>query len=519
VQHLNIPKEVPEYTIRAQTLKQLLKISWTNTKWMLIALISPEAFVGKAFQDLMMARRSVREMAELAEIDGVPWTVVHAQYANMGGFKFKVQGWMYEIDSLVESTISNVSFERVYEVMIEGKTAAGGGVHFQTGDAIKRTELATGRYLEEGEKENGTQVGDENYLETGAYPHPPVTGPLGTSQIDRESIHSFPERMKQEQSVTSTIFSQRSDSRHNTDTSSTERRRSSSTERSTTMKYIYPNAGQLRLMREANVIHRLPSISTNEILSKTNPEPLAKTIAVFQALWYIIQVVARAAKKLPISQLEIATLAFIACALMIYLLNWTKPQGITTPTEVNHSRPIIRGEKNDLKVGLARFKGSKAINRFYPRPSRKKDDYMCHPPPNDLLFNDGPEFLKINGWQYFNYQIIALSLSGIVFGGIHLLAWDFVFPSYIESVLWKAASLYIAGTLALFPVIYIGGLVREYTGWERGVLRLGIGLNCVFTGVYLVAKLGLVVVMVRSLFSLPRGAFVGTWAEEIPHLA
>ena len=130
-------------------------------------------------------------------------------------------------------------------------------------------------------------------------------------------------------------------------------------------------------------------------------------------------------------------------------------------------------------MGLNRVKGTKAINRFFlPRRGEEEDGY---PSPNDLLFNDGPEILKINGRQYFSYHIIALSLSGTVFGGIHLLAWDFVFLSFIESVVWKAASFYNTATIALFPVTYIGGLVREYTSWKRGMLGLGVVFNCFFT--------------------------------------
>jgi hypothetical protein len=353
VQHLNIPKESPESATRAQTLKQILKSSWTELKWNLVALISPEAAVGKAYQDLMMARRSVREMAELAKVDNVPWTVVHAQYANMGGFKFKVQGWSWDIDSLVGSSISDTSFGRVYDVIMEMKTAAGGSVQIWSGDWIKQTRLVNERGLEE-----GTQVGDP---EKEGYRQPSVTAPPNVDRTHSPSIRSFPERIEQEESVASTMPSQRDGGRPSIDTS--ERRRSSSTQRSTNFIYIYPNADQLRLMREANVIHRLPSISTHDITSKTKLEPLAKTITVFQTTWFLIQVITRAAKYLPISQLEIATLAYVASALLIYLLNWTKPQGITTSTEINHSHPINRREFDGLSIGFGRVRGTKAIKR------------------------------------------------------------------------------------------------------------------------------------------------------------
>jgi hypothetical protein len=144
---------------------------------------------------------------------------------------------------------------------------------------------------------------------------------------------------------------------------------------------------------------------------------------------------------------------------------------------------------------------------------------MCSPPPNDLVFNYGPEWLKINSRVYFSHPNIALSLSGMVFGGIHLLAWDFIFPSFIESVFWKVASFYIAGNIAIFAVAYVGGLVREYTSWKVGLLRIGILFNCGFTVAYLLPKLALVVLAFRSFRDLPVGAFVRTWVEGIPHLS
>jgi hypothetical protein len=515
VQHLNIPEESPESTTRAQALKQILKSSWTNIKWNLVALISPEAAVGKAYQDLMMARRSVREMAELAKVDDVPWTVVHAQYANLGGFKFKVVGWFWEPNSLVGSGISNTSFGRAYDVIRDMKAAAGGSVQIWSGDWIKQASPVTGRDLKEGDGKRGPQVEAKRE----AYRQPPITGPPNIDRTESPSIRSFPKRIEQEESVISTMPSQQDNESHTIDSSHTSGRRSSSTQRSTNFIYIYPNADQLRLMRESNFIHRLPSISTHEITSKTKPETLAKTIALLQALWFLIQITTRAAKRLPISQLEIATLSYITCALLIYLLSWTKPQGITTPTSITHSHPINRLQFDSLSIRFSRVRGTKAIKRLYPQPRWKEDGYMFHPPPNDLIFNEGPECLKINKRVYFSYFNIALSLSGIVFGSIHLLAWEFIFPTHVESVVWKVAGCYLVGNVAIFPVVYIGGVVREYTSWKLGLRGIGVVVNCGFTVVYMIAKLGLVVLMFRSLGHLPVGAFVGTWMEDIPHLS
>lgn len=50
-----------------------------------------------------------------------------------------------------------------------------------------------------------------------------------------------------------------------------------------------------------------------------------------QIVWMVIQVIARSYQRLAISQLEIAVVAFSACAIDIYALNWKKPKGVSVP--------------------------------------------------------------------------------------------------------------------------------------------------------------------------------------------
>ena len=76
----------------------------------------------------MVARRSCRDMQNLAKTDGVAWTMTHASFANLGGFKFKVKGepWLDDMTEATssQSTISLVSLERIYETIRERKSAA-----------------------------------------------------------------------------------------------------------------------------------------------------------------------------------------------------------------------------------------------------------------------------------------------------------------------------------------------------------------------------------------------------------
>lgn len=58
---------------------------------MLVAVIMPEFLVGKALGDFIAAYRSAHcnIMQSHADNSKTKWSVTHAFYANMGGFKLK----------------------------------------------------------------------------------------------------------------------------------------------------------------------------------------------------------------------------------------------------------------------------------------------------------------------------------------------------------------------------------------------------------------------------------------------
>ncbi|KAK2460446.1 hypothetical protein APHAL10511_007611 [Amanita phalloides] len=78
-------------------------------------------------------------------------------------------------------------------------------------------------------------------------------------------------------------------------------------------------------------IGRLPVITKEFILDKSKADGLAKAIVILQAGWLILQCIARIAVHLPISFLEINTVAHVVCALIMYFLWWEKPLNVKDP--------------------------------------------------------------------------------------------------------------------------------------------------------------------------------------------
>lgn len=78
----------------------------------------------------------------------------------------------------------------------------------------------------------------------------------------------------------------------------------------------------------------LPYISERDILDKSKADNVSKLLSLLQALWMLFQILGRLIARLPVTLLEVNTLAHIICAIIIYLLWWNKPKLITEPTKL-----------------------------------------------------------------------------------------------------------------------------------------------------------------------------------------
>ncbi|KAJ6603487.1 hypothetical protein DFH09DRAFT_807408, partial [Mycena vulgaris] len=67
------------------------------------------------------------------------------------------------------------------------------------------------------------------------------------------------------------------------------------------------------------------NVKREELEDKSKGDALSKGITLPQGLWFILQILARFVGDLPISELEVATLAFAVVNLFTWLLWWHKP--------------------------------------------------------------------------------------------------------------------------------------------------------------------------------------------------
>lgn len=84
----------------------------------------------------------------------------------------------------------------------------------------------------------------------------------------------------------------------------------------------------------------LPDINPDDIRDKSKSDGLAKALVILQASWMLIQTVSRKVVGLPVSLLEVNTVAHVFCAFVVYVLWWKKPREVREPT-------VLRGEWAD----------------------------------------------------------------------------------------------------------------------------------------------------------------------------
>jgi hypothetical protein len=257
---------------------------------------------------------------------------------------------------------------------------------------------------------------------------------------------------------------------------------------------------------------KLPSVTTAEIEDKSKGGIFVRAIAVAQIAWIVIQVIARASRGLAISQLEITAVAFSVCAIAIYILNWRRPKGVKVPC-------TLFQYPGNIPIRVIRI-----LQKSHIREERLLSDLIWLWPkvsptvvashiPNEVLLDSK------GNWMY----LWGVTIGSVIFNGLHNAAWNFIFPTKIEQILWRAASLWC--TLFLFiraVVMLLPFLLLTSTGLDRHINSFRTFITPterVLLALYSLARLFLMAEIFRSLWFLPPDAYVATWVTNIPHVA
>ena len=220
-----------------------------------------------------------------------------------------------------------------------------------------------------------------------------------------------------------------------------------------------------------------------------------------------MQCIARAIEHLPVTHLEIVTLAYAAMNSVIYVFWWNKPLNINRPVRVFRKSDVEEPISEAPRFALeANRDGFEAILDFiagdqYEYVNLSREDrvprFWANSTRNDFLIAD----------------LIMLGV-GICFGAIHCIAWHFPFPTHKELLIWRISSV----TITVVP-IYIPLMVFIIDISSDIIAPIAVLWIFPAVPLYILARVFTLVLAFTSLRNLPPGAFDTVhWITFIPHV-
>jgi hypothetical protein len=276
------------------------------------------------------------------------------------------------------------------------------------------------------------------------------------------------------------------------------------------------DARQFMLARQFGIINTLPSVSEDDMNDQSKVDVLVKGLAILQVIYVVTQLIVRHYYNRPFSQLELTVVAFAVCAFFTYCFQWSKPQDIKIPRFIDASRFASTAEILKIAdIAPAPIWGYYMNTRPYTVP-------------NFALYYCG-------NWKPYLVFMFGSCLSGVVFGLLHCIAWNFNFPSSLERSLWRYAciiTIVIPVGALLFPLtLFVGeriiyakeakgkaNSIAMLTKLKDGILLTVIVLNGVVISLFGCARLYMIFEVFRSLFYLPPDAFRTSWASSLPYI-
>jgi hypothetical protein len=304
-----------------------------------------------------------------------------------------------------------------------------------------------------------------------------------------------------------------------------------------------------RFVNEGSV--EMPVIMEADIEDRSKGDALSKGIAILQLAWFVLHLIARYVQNLPITLLELDTLAVAALTCISYGFWWKKPKDIGRPHPVYWKATVSPPSELTyeyvadilFEIALIRPHSSKVDEIFSTEDWASFFLTYLYPLPSFMgvgIFNSphavhSRRVPSAGGYDVddaHRHRFIMLFIgcfSGAVFGGMHCLGWNVLFQGRAEQILWRAASLAIVSA----PVSIF--LLNSYAIWlghywldhfwlnDSWVDQLGeaVAFLVIFASFfsYIFARVILIVLILMSFRSLPPGVYdTVAWTEFIPHL-
>ncbi|KAL4811862.1 hypothetical protein BDW67DRAFT_189233 [Aspergillus spinulosporus] len=458
VLHLTVPPDLKPQSKWQQLRKQIYLLS-RKLVWMGIMLAFPEYLVGLSTTNLFASWVNNPRLKALARDDGVPWSLTHTVLANIGGIAVRFSETSTQPRARKtnarsqELELAPVPASPVLNSLTRARPICDSSLGTPVPEFLIEFQKSQARYLRG----------------LGVIPWKPFQSHIALASTARTDTHEV---------LGSKEYYKR--------------------------KHIAPLHGnvwvldskQLALARDHGIISRLPHLEENEIKDRSKSDGLVRLFALMQVLWLLVQLIVRSVERIPFAALEVSTLAFSSCAIIIYLAEWTKPQDAGVPFYID-TDAVVTPDAFALIAEAAPISFLQTRHYYIPQS-------VIH-----QVFEDRYQKKHVD-----RMMILMSILSILLFGGLHLIAWNLHFPSAVERSLWRGSALTvaIAPTVSALLVLLESILASRTDRWSKwSVTVLG--------PLYLSARIFIMVESYRSLYYLPAEAFVATWAANVPHVS
>ena len=268
-------------------------------------------------------------------------------------------------------------------------------------------------------------------------------------------------------------------------------------------KVIWPN--QYTWLLEQGIIkwdnHALWGLSEENLRDKSNADGTAKLLALGQVSWFVAQSIMRRVHNLPLCPLEAMTLSYVPLFAITYFFWWVKPKDVLTPSVIDlpdmHSAQKSTFESMAVSSafdneGIGKQDSTWTIWYLTPRVFEKEaadkalqdaqenarrkaeekamqetgqagtgkvenggDWKKVQPPaclPEDYKASAKEIVLACWDPELYHSRVLwpVICVFGASFGALHLISWHTVFPTFVESWLWRVAALVSIFSMLIF---------------------------------------------------------------------
>ncbi|KAK7015119.1 hypothetical protein VNI00_019217 [Paramarasmius palmivorus] len=313
-------------------------------------------------------------------------------------------------------------------------------------------------------------------------------------------------------------------------------------------------------------------ITENEVMAKGSGDALSKCIAIIQVTWFIIQVIARFANELTITEVEVITLAYTSLLGVSYYFWWDKPLRVryvvrvTLRKECSGQYPAVLKpsifkrfwiilcegfpstweymlsyvedaiEDRDSRPFWARLSNISRPKSRRDRPRQKKFPFIVYPYiplifplrcvvdsiyipyRQGSLFGNGVQPSTVEP-RFSRRGIILLFMSSLLFAAIHFFTWDATFPTDNDRTKWQLSSIVLASAPILFGVA--SAISHAADSERRNIFLLWFGaviVHNVTVWVYVCARITTIYIALKAFHSLPYSSLQAVrWTQFIPH--